>query len=104
MGFLEARGSALTAQGWPACCRRLGERGSLLPSGGLHQSCAVCQWMEHPPFGSGGLSVVHGGESEDSDDKGDSWSPSGKAGSLLMRKTPIAGHMAGRWEAEWGTC
>ena len=48
--------------------------------------------------------MVHGGESEDSDDKGDSWSPSGKAGSLLMRKTPIAGHMAGRWEGEWGTC
>ena len=54
--------------------------------------------MERPPFGSGGLSVVHGGKSEDADEKRASWSeglgersPDGKVGSLLRRRHLLLG-------------
>lgn len=41
-GSWKPGGSALTAQEWRLPAAEVLERGPLLPSGGLHQRCAVC--------------------------------------------------------------
>lgn len=103
VGVLEARGSSTHCPG-VACLPQKSWRERAPPAiwGPPPELCCVLMdgesilWEWWPKRGSRG-------ESEDADEKRDSWSeglgersPDGKVGSLLRRRAPVAGHLAGR--------